>query len=253
MSNSSPVQGEVAEIDRFIVHPQYAPAVADNHDIALVILKRPVSCSTPFVDTSPLNSVANVPDGTVLTALGFGFTSNPAQANAVPAQPSSVLRRLTLISAPPRAPPMLPGGTSEESCIAMDGEFCMRALRGADSCNGDSGGPLVEPRSGVLVGLTSRGPSECGAAPAYNVNTDVAYFKDWITQNVPAAQFIDHVWERTEAVAGVCGRDWSGDKYKSLTPPVVLTTNAASLASSGAPSTLLLLSLLLTALFLIWK
>lgn len=52
---------------------------------------------------------------------------------------------------------------------------------GKDSCHGDSGGPLVIDRK--LVGLVSWGFG-C-AKPGYpGVYTNVAYFKDWVDQQV---------------------------------------------------------------------
>ncbi|XP_065336337.1 kallikrein-8-like [Cloeon dipterum] len=47
---------------------------------------------------------------------------------------------------------------------------------GKDTCNGDSGGPLV--KDGVLHGVVSWGPSECGLMPG--VYTEVASFANWI-------------------------------------------------------------------------
>ena len=60
-----------------------------------------------------------------------------------------------------------------------------------DSCGGDSGGPLVTMKKVgghkvyTVIGLTSWGPTMCGAqANEYGIYTNVAYFNDWILNNI---------------------------------------------------------------------
>ncbi len=66
-----------------------------------------------------------------------------------------------------------------------NGQICASSTTGdEDSCQGDSGGPLVLNMvnyGNVLVGLVSFGPG-CGLDDTPGVYTDVAYYRDWITQ-----------------------------------------------------------------------
>ena len=60
-----------------------------------------------------------------------------------------------------------------------------------DSCGGDSGGPLITKKKiGALdiytvIGLVSWGPDACGGnANEYGIYTNVAYYNDWILNNI---------------------------------------------------------------------
>ena len=61
---------------------------------------------------------------------------------------------------------------------------------GKDSCGGDSGGPLVvKKRDGIVsyttqIGLVSWGLGECGTHGVPGVYTNVAYFMEWILDNI---------------------------------------------------------------------
>lgn len=62
--------------------------------------------------------------------------------------------------------------------------FCAGFLTGAgDSCAGDSGGPLVD-QNDVLYGVVSWGPQLCALEGYTGVYTNVAYFHDWIEENM---------------------------------------------------------------------
>lgn len=63
-------------------------------------------------------------------------------------------------------------------------QICAGGAAGKDSCSGDSGGPLMsqegEPLRGVLVGVVSYGPSNCGTEGFPGVYTFVGAFVNWI-------------------------------------------------------------------------
>ncbi|KAK7065495.1 hypothetical protein SK128_020827 [Halocaridina rubra] len=59
---------------------------------------------------------------------------------------------------------------------------------GKDTCRGDSGGPLtLTNRVGTryfLVGVTSVGPTLCGASNTQGLYTSVNHYVDWITRTM---------------------------------------------------------------------
>lgn len=72
--------------------------------------------------------------------------------------------------------------------LIVDSMMCMDATNG-DSCNGDSGGPsIVESPQGsgkwVQVGVVSFGSGTCTEASLPGVYTRVAYYRDWIRQQM---------------------------------------------------------------------
>lgn len=68
-----------------------------------------------------------------------------------------------------------------------EGQLCAGGEEGKDSCEGDSGGPLMQhARYGppfYLRGVVSFGSTLCGGGMP-GVYTDVAYFMDWILENI---------------------------------------------------------------------
>lgn len=65
-------------------------------------------------------------------------------------------------------------------------QVCAGGVSGVDSCSGDSGGPLKLPGpvgnsfSYVQHGIVSYGPKNCGTPGTPAVYTRVAYYMDWI-------------------------------------------------------------------------
>ncbi|KAH7950809.1 hypothetical protein HPB52_001935 [Rhipicephalus sanguineus] len=73
--------------------------------------------------------------------------------------------------------------------IHYDSMFCAGERRGGkDSCQGDSGGPAVQYVDGqaVLVGIVSWGEG-CARAGKPGVYTEVAYFLDWIREQMASS------------------------------------------------------------------
>ena len=86
----------------------------------------------------------------------------------------------------------------------FDGTFCRKyyeiKLRkdallfklfiGEDSCGGDSGGPLMLEQKNqgrknfTIVGTVSWGLTECGQRSMPGIYADVAYFLEWILNNI---------------------------------------------------------------------
>lgn len=56
---------------------------------------------------------------------------------------------------------------------------------GKDSCLFDSGGPVVV--DGSLAGIVSHGKG-CGRPGEYKIHTNVAFFRDWISQQILNSQ-----------------------------------------------------------------
>ncbi|XP_047004981.1 CLIP domain-containing serine protease 2-like [Schistocerca americana] len=67
-------------------------------------------------------------------------------------------------------------------------QICAGGKKGKDSCSGDSGGPLMafegRPPRGVIVGLVSFGPRNCGMVGYPAVYTRVSSFLTWILDTI---------------------------------------------------------------------
>ncbi|XP_066248691.1 phenoloxidase-activating factor 3-like [Euwallacea similis] len=81
--------------------------------------------------------------------------------------------------------------TDKSNCSQLgslgEGQICVSAGLGIDSCKGDSGGPVmkISAESGdivtTLIGIISYGFGKCGTSNS--VNTYVPFYLDWIKQN----------------------------------------------------------------------
>ena len=127
-----------------------------SNDIAIVTLE--ADAPSGFRPTTPLTIADSLELGEDLVLAGYGLTTT--QQNATEGTLRQVTTEITLL-----------GDTRKEL------EFGNHAGRSA--CNGDSGGPAFVRRDGQLklVGVTSRGNSECDKEGIY---TDARYFSEWI-------------------------------------------------------------------------
>lgn len=73
----------------------------------------------------------------------------------------------------------------------FDRQLCAGGIQDQDSCGGDSGGPLMYPGSVgdratryVQRGIVSFGSRRCGLSGYPGVYTKVAYYMDWILDNI---------------------------------------------------------------------
>lgn len=69
--------------------------------------------------------------------------------------------------------------------------MCAGGKDGKDSCGGDSGGPLIVKMQATTYdirtfqqGIVSYGPKICGIQGLPGVYTRVAYYMDWILDNL---------------------------------------------------------------------
>ncbi|KAJ1902450.1 hypothetical protein LPJ66_000062 [Kickxella alabastrina] len=172
----NPDPSKSAQVVEVHNHPQYDDTSMVN-DISLLRLASSIS-SNPASTISIDNST--VGDGTKVTALGWGYTSETGTSS------SKNLKKgeLTTLS-------KADCGSRDTKFTGNDGpRICVAADTGTDTCPGDSGGPLIRKVNGenVLVGITSFGTAgpgksvtvNCGGAGMISLFTHVAYFKSFI-------------------------------------------------------------------------
>ena len=156
-------------------HPDYREDSAGNlfHDVALLLLNRPVGSVAPIV-LAQNNS--QTPEDTAVRALGWGAVSK--NGNNYPPRLKEVNLKIfnfgqanNAYTGDLRQGPHLPAGVPNGS---------------KDTCTGDSGGPLFLPNAGnpVLVGVTSFGEG-CGKAGVPGIYARVSsYANGWIEPRV---------------------------------------------------------------------
>ncbi|CAH2045489.1 unnamed protein product, partial [Iphiclides podalirius] len=168
-------------IDSVIAHPGYTPQnLAD--DIALVRLSeradftldsmKPICLpTTPQLQREQLDDLMGV-------VAGWGATEDGLQ--------SSVLLSVDLPFVSRDACQKAYNGSQQISQKQM----CAGGVQDRDSCGGDSGGPLMYPgRTAVGLryvqrGIVSYGSKRCGVGGFPGVYTNVAFYMDWILDNM---------------------------------------------------------------------
>jgi uncharacterized protein (TIGR03382 family) len=132
-----------------------------NHDIALVVLDRPI----PGAKIAPVRLDGPTAKGELVTSVGWGYTETEAQPDA--------RQQRTGIAVTDVGPSAQSGLASRE------------LMTGEGICQGDSGGPLLAA-SGAVIALASRGGNGTVAGPpagclgAENIFTMTSGFKDFL-------------------------------------------------------------------------
>jgi len=166
----------IIDSTQYVIHKDFLDAKTFVlNDIAIIKLKKPVN----FTDTiQPIRLPAQtdvVPDGTVLTAAGWGAAS-------VDGNQSTILMQVGLAK------------ESDTSCNkglegAYDAKqmFCAGTQKLA-ACPGDSGGPVMFNNTNVytLEGIVSWGGCNRPGYPAAGVFTRVTTYLPWINQQIQA-------------------------------------------------------------------
>ncbi len=170
--------GEIREVQRVIVHPDFAdgnPATRDS-DIGLLELASPASAEpiSPYTG-DPLSA------GTTATAVGWGYTGG---YNIPEESDPEKLRFVNLAIAGN-------GNCAFNMLIhgaLWDAGMLCAGGSGKDTCFGDSGGPLIVSVGGTeyVAGVVSFGyTDECAYPNTYGVYTRVSAFWDFIDTHVP--------------------------------------------------------------------
>jgi len=162
---------QIKPVEKIIIHPQYNVGKTHNNDIALMILKTPMTY-TKFVRPACLpDKNFKMKPGTTALITGWGATERGS---------TDVLLKNTI--------PMVDFNTcNRQNYRALTEHMICGGKEGEDTCQGDSGGPLVanvdDPSKPVpvwtLFGVTSWGYG-CGQRGKPGVYAEVADYLDWI-------------------------------------------------------------------------
>lgn len=166
--------GEVCQVERVIVHPDYDPDRVPSHDIAILVLARPAQTAPVVVaNDAQIDKEDNV------TLVGFGFEHPTLNIGFGTKRKVDV--PLTSLDG---LPSDVANDLESRHGFAHEFEFhAGRKMLGKDSCNGDSGGPayVMAGDTFVVAGITSRAAfssiARCGDGGVY---TRVAPYLAWI-------------------------------------------------------------------------
>jgi len=164
---------QVSDLSAYNTNADYN-AILTSNDISIAVLETSLSLDNSLVAAIDLPDQGYlISAGSNCTVSGWGTTRYGTFA------PLSNSLLYTVVPV-----------VSDDDCRADYGEnriqdsmVCAGYTNGGyDSCQGDSGGPLVEDSTGNQVGIVSWG-NGCAEAGYPGVYTEVAYFRDWITEN----------------------------------------------------------------------
>ncbi|XP_063542657.1 uncharacterized protein LOC134751205 [Cydia strobilella] len=164
--------GKVVQVINVYFHPSYDEKnLQDN--LVIMRLERHLSFKRRRVRKLDISTDASdVPKGTEVTIAGWGAkTYHNKIFNAL----WNLIHKAVLTV------------SSRDECVDTYTEnfvtttnFCALSEHHEGACNGDAGNPAVV--NGLLVGVVSFGPPNCGQWDAPTVFTNVGYYADWIEE-----------------------------------------------------------------------
>lgn len=163
-------KAQFRDVDEIINHKDYNPNTLNN-DIALIKLKKPVTCKAKKIEVACITT--NEPsEGDVCTVSGWGTLKSQGK------QPKSLMKVDVPIVSRSQC-----NQWYYNSDDITENMICAGYKKGKkDSCQGDSGGPLVKKGTNELVGVVSWGIG-CAGKKKPGVYTNVANYYNWINQN----------------------------------------------------------------------
>lgn len=182
--------GEIIDVERIHIHPEYASQASISSDIAL--LKLSGEHMYPRIELLTPERIDLSKPGTIATTIGWGLTSDGGQS-------SDVLKKLDA--------EIISNAECETHLgdKVLDSTICAGKLGSNESiCNGDSGGPLmVRYRSRWMqVGITSFGTNICYQPTAFaRVSSLVGYPFGAIPPELSGSVVVD--WSGGEMTAEV--------------------------------------------------
>ncbi|KAJ1997259.1 hypothetical protein GGI04_005473 [Coemansia thaxteri] len=161
------------------VNPEFEPPVISG-DIALIVIE-PVELSK-FIQVARIFN-GNLPEGTKLTAVGWGMTRTDGGPGGIP---DSLQQADIVVGSREDCSQFVPGYESSDGP-----QICTenKLLLGTDTCQGDSGTGVFISVDGrrFLAGLTSyganlQGDPTCALDDGFGVYTRISYFRKFIDQ-----------------------------------------------------------------------
>jgi len=163
---------QTRRVKQIIAHREYDDWTYEN-DIAFLIPETPFQINEN-VKTIALPESRQQTTGEIVVS-GWGNTQGGNDANILQKVQIPVVSDADCQSAYDAE-----GETIAESMLCAG----LLGVGGKDSCQGDSGGPLRAVDGGYLAGVVSWGYG-CADARYPGVNSEVSYFVDWISANLP--------------------------------------------------------------------
>ncbi|XP_023935758.2 trypsin CFT-1-like [Bicyclus anynana] len=164
--------GIVHDTERIISHPSFVSRTADS-DVAILRTTTRIVFSNSARAGAIAGANYNLPDNSVVWAIGWGVTSEGSIL------PPERLRQVQVWTVNQAICAQRYGARGRTITANM---LCSGWLDvgGRDQCQGDSGGPLLH--NNVVVGVCSFG-NGCARARYPGVNARVSRFATWITAN----------------------------------------------------------------------
>eukprot|EP00116_Pleurobrachia_bachei_P006552 sb/3466814/ len=159
-----------------IVHEDYDGTTVAN-DIALIILDKALTLNTKVakIELPEGDASSFYADGAAITVAGWGTTETGEVSDTIKSLAYEV---------------KTDAACKEEYSDLLDGMLCTgkKPMTSKRAGTGDSGGPLFTKNGTewLQLALVSWGPSEI-TETSWDVNSNVNYYRDWITTNMNAA------------------------------------------------------------------